>query len=98
MFVNAVEATKRLAGLLRHLKINATAVHGSLAQKKRFSSVERVSGDKFPVLVATDVAARGLDVPDVEHVIHYSVPRTVELYRYSSHKTWKGFSSIPYTM
>jgi ATP-dependent RNA helicase DDX24/MAK5 len=84
VFVNSVEGGKRLVMLLRLLQVKATIVHAKMSQKRRFTSVERISGkgkSLFPVLVATDVAARGLDIPAVDHVVHYQVPRTVELYR-----------------
>ena len=58
----------------------AAAVHGDLSQDKRTQAVQGFKDGSVPLLVATDVAARGLDIPDVELVINYSFPLTVEDY------------------
>lgn len=50
-----------------------------MQQRQRLKSLERFSSNPRAVLLATDVAARGLDIPDIEHVIHYQVPRTAEV-------------------
>lgn len=55
------------------------ALHASMQQRQRLKSLERFSSNPRAVLLATDVAARGLDIPDIEHVIHYQVPRTAEV-------------------
>ncbi len=61
---------------LRDHDINATAIHGGMSQNKRTRSLERLKEQKTDVLVATDVAARGLDIQNVTHVYHYDVPKT----------------------
>jgi ATP-dependent RNA helicase DBP3 len=55
-------------------------VHGDIAQEARNRAVEHFKSGTVPLLIATDVAARGLDIPDVEMVINYSFPLTVEDY------------------
>lgn len=53
------------------------ALHGDIAQSSRESILRNFRADKFSVLVATDVAARGLDIPSVELVVHYDLPDQV---------------------
>lgn len=65
--------------LQRH-RINAEAIHGGLSQAKRTQIMEQFRNNKLHVLVATDVAARGLDVKNVTHVINYDVPKNPEDY------------------
>jgi ATP-dependent RNA helicase DDX24/MAK5 len=50
-----------------------------MAQKQRLRSLERFAANDKGILIATDVAARGLDITNIEHVIHYQVPRTAEV-------------------
>lgn len=60
--------------------MQAAAVHGDLSQDMRTKAVQGFKDGSVPLLVATDVAARGLDIPDVELVVNYSFPLTVEDY------------------
>lgn len=55
-------------------------MHGDIAQNARNRAVEQFKSGEVPLLIATDVAARGLDIPDVEMVINFSFPLTVEDY------------------
>jgi ATP-dependent RNA helicase DeaD len=61
---------------LRQHKINASAIHGGMTQKRRIQSLNSLRDNKTDVLVATDVAARGLDIKNVTHIYHYDVPKT----------------------
>jgi ATP-dependent RNA helicase DeaD len=61
---------------LRFYKINASAIHGGMSQHKRTISLDSLRNQKTDVLVATDVAARGLDIKNVTHIYHYDVPKT----------------------
>lgn len=58
-----------------------------MIQKQRLKNLERFRDSPVGFLIATDVAARGLDIPNVEHVIHYQVPRTSENYVHRSGRT-----------
>lgn len=62
-------------------------LHASMPQKQRLHNLERFQDNPNGLLIATDVAARGLDIPNVEHVIHYQVPRTSEGYVHRSGRT-----------
>ncbi len=73
-------ATRResdiVAKNLRRHGINASAIHGGMSQNKRTQSLDSLRNQKTDVLVATDVAARGLDIKNVTHIYHYDVPKT----------------------
>lgn len=56
------------------------SLHASLQQKQRLKSLESFSNKPQSLLLATDVAARGLDIPNIQHVVHYQVPRTAEVF------------------
>lgn len=77
-------ATKRqseeVADTLRDLGHRARFLHGDLPQQKRNRIVEDLRKGKCDILVATDVAARGIDIPAISHVINYDLPRQVEDY------------------
>ena len=61
---------------LRHQGINATAIHGGMSQHKRSQSLDSLKSETTNVLVATDVAARGLDIKNITHIYNYDVPKT----------------------
>ncbi|KAF2457549.1 P-loop containing nucleoside triphosphate hydrolase protein [Lineolata rhizophorae] len=70
----------RVETFLRRNGFNVGGIHGDLAQAKRTEALEAFRAGKTPVLVATDVAARGLDIPDVRAVVNVTFPLTVEDY------------------
>ena len=84
VFVNNIGVLRRVAALLQRLKLGARAVHASMQQRARLKSLEHFSAHESGVLVATDVAARGLDIPLVQHVLHYDVPVTADIYTHRS--------------
>ena len=75
VFVRTKRGADRLQSRLRAKKIDALAMHGDLSQAQRTRALERFSSGKVSVLIATDVAARGLDLDDITHVINYDPPR-----------------------
>ncbi|CAH0717637.1 unnamed protein product, partial [Brenthis ino] len=87
VFCNSIGSVRRLAQLLTLLKCHPLPLHASMPQRQRLKNLERFRDDPYGVLVATDVAARGLDIPDVDHVIHYQVPKTAENYVHRSGRT-----------
>ncbi|KAM0826442.1 hypothetical protein ACQ4PT_068881 [Festuca glaucescens] len=76
--------TKRDADSLRYWLYNkgfpATAIHGDRTQEERESALRSFKSGLTPIMVATDVVARGLDVPNVSHVINYDLPKNIEDY------------------
>lgn len=73
------EAT-RVEGFIRQKGLRVAGIHGDLSQEQRTRSLEAFKGGNTPILVATDVAARGLDIPAVKLVINCTFPLTVEDY------------------
>ena len=80
MFVRTKTATTELAEKLEARGYAAAAMNGDMAQKHREQTVERFKKGSLDILVATDVAARGLDVDRISHVINYDVPYDTEAY------------------
>jgi ATP-dependent RNA helicase RhlE len=74
VFVRTKRGADRLADKLKRRNIPAAAMHGDMGQSQRERALERFRGGKVTTLVATDVAARGLDLDDIEHVINFDPP------------------------
>uniref|UniRef100_A0A7N9AQ92 ATP-dependent RNA helicase n=1 Tax=Mastacembelus armatus TaxID=205130 RepID=A0A7N9AQ92_9TELE len=87
VFANSIDCIKRLNSLLVILDCTPLPLHANMHQKQRLKNLERFAERESCVLLTTDVAARGLDIPDVQHVIHYQVPRTSETYVHRSGRT-----------
>jgi ATP-dependent RNA helicase RhlE len=80
VFVATKFGASRLAVYLERQGIAADAIHGDKSQQQRTEALEGFKSGKIRVLVATDVAARGLDIDDLPHVINYELPHTAEDY------------------
>lgn len=80
LFVKTKHGTERMASKLAKAGHSAEAIHGDLRQSKRDRVIENFRRQKYRILVATDVAARGLDIPHIEHVINYDLPHCAEDY------------------
>ncbi|KAL1629954.1 ATP-dependent RNA helicase [Diplodia seriata] len=93
IFTNSVSAVRRLHPFLTNLNLPALALHSHMIQKQRLRNVERFSTQPGSILIATDVAARGLDIKGVELVIHYHLPRAADMYVHRSGRTARGDSS-----
>ena len=79
-FCNTQNMTDRLAGLMKMKGISAEAIHGDIQQRVREQTLNKFRRGELRVLVATDVAARGLDIDDVDVVFNYDVPDENEYY------------------
>ena len=79
-FCNTKNMTDRLAGLLDMRGISCEAIHGDITQSLRERTLQRFRDGKLRVLAATDVAARGLDIDDVDAVFNYDIPDENEYY------------------
>ncbi len=80
IFVRTKRQTDRIAKLLHTKGHRVTQIHGDRSQRQRFVALDGFKSGKYRILVATDVAARGLDVPDIAHVINYDMPQSAEDY------------------
>lgn len=80
VFVKTKFGADRMATKLNRAEYNADALHGDLQQRKRDRVIQNFRDKKYRILVATDVAARGLDIPHIEHVINYDMPQRPEDY------------------
>lgn len=81
---------QRLAESLTKSGIPAEAIHGNKSQSQRQRALNAFKADKVNVLVATDVAARGLDIPNVSHVINFDQPNTYDDYVHRIGRTGRG--------
>jgi len=90
VFLNSISAVKRVTPYLQHLGLPVQALHSNMVQKARLRAVEKFSSQKSSILVATDVAARGLDIKGVQLIIHYHLPRTADMYVHRSGRTARG--------
>lgn len=80
VFVNTKRQADRLADKLVKTGHEADAIHGDLSQRQRDQVIKLFRNKQYRILVATDVAARGLDIPHIEHVINFDVPQSPEDY------------------
>ena len=87
IFCRTKAATKLLAEQLRAKNIATDAIHGDLYQKERDKVMRAFKNETLRVLVATDVAARGIDVSGLTFVAHYQLPESVEYYTHRSGRT-----------
>ena len=93
IFTNSISAVRRLTPFLQNLNLPALALHSQMPQKARLRSIERFTAQDGSILVATDVAARGLDIPGVQLILHYHLPRAADTYVHRSGRTARGDSS-----
>ncbi|KAK6430171.1 ribosomal RNA processing protein [Oleoguttula sp. CCFEE 5521] len=80
LFTRTVNETQRLSYLLRSLGLSAIPLHGQLSQSSRLGALAKFRSHSRDILVATDVAARGLDIPSVDLVLNYDLPPDSKTY------------------
>lgn len=80
VFVSRKETAHRLRIILGLLGMKVSELHGSLTQEQRLNNVNDFKNLTVPVLICTDLAARGLDIPKIEMVINYDMPKSHEIY------------------
>lgn len=93
VFVKTKHGADKMAKKLKNADIAADAIHGDLKQRQRERVIKAYRAKQFRVLVATDVIARGLDVPHVEHVINFDLPRMPEDYIHRIGRTARAGAS-----
>ncbi|KAG6957821.1 hypothetical protein JG688_00010808 [Phytophthora aleatoria] len=90
LFVLYKKEADRVERMLHQRGWHCIAIHGDRSQQQRSEAVEQFKSGEVPLLIATDVAARGLDIPGVEYVINYSFPLTIEDYVHRIGRTGRG--------
>ena len=80
IFCRTKATVDKLTKHLQRSKIEASAIHGDLQQSKRNRVMQELRSGKLQVLIASDLAARGIDVENISHVINYDVPEDPEIY------------------
>ncbi|MCK5211141.1 DEAD/DEAH box helicase [Candidatus Parcubacteria bacterium] len=85
--------TGKIADLLKQSKYDAEALHGEISQNIRTKIMDRFKKKQIQLLVATDVAARGIDVSDLTHIINYNLPDNDESYTHRSGRTGRAKKS-----
>jgi ATP-dependent RNA helicase DeaD len=98
IFCHTKREVDDLSGRLHQMGYDAGAIHGDFTQSYREEIMRQFKGGELDILVATDVAARGLDINDVTHVINYSIPQNPEAYVHRIGRTGRaGKSGIAIT-
>ena len=102
VFCNTKVQTTKVGEQLTAAGVSAKVLHGDCSQRERNRVMDMYRADKFDVLVATDVVARGIDVDDIEAVFNYDIPKENELYLHRigrtarAGKAGKAFSFVAY--
>ena len=78
IFAKTKIGVDKLVKKLKASSIKASALHGGMRQNKRSKIMQNFRNERFRILVATDIASRGLDVPHIEHIINYDMPQAPE--------------------
>lgn len=90
VFVRTKVRAERVMAAMKRVQIETEFLHGGLDQKERLSVLGRFRSGENRVLITTDVAARGIDIPDVDYVINYDLPEVPENYVHRVGRTGRG--------
>lgn len=90
VFVRKRERVHELVSWLHDAGIKSCYLEGEMVQAKRNEAILRLTDGRVNVLVATDVAARGIDIPDVSHVFNFDLPRTADVYLHRIGRTGRA--------
>jgi ATP-dependent RNA helicase DeaD len=90
VFCRTKSNTDAVASQLRAKHLQVEAIHGDIDQKNRTSILARFKAGETKILVATDVAARGIDVPELNYVINFSLPESFEIYTHRIGRTGRA--------
>ncbi len=93
VFCRTRRDTKEIANKLMHDGYNADALHGDMSQAQRDEAMAKFRNRQLQILVATDVASRGLDVDDLTHIINFNLPDDIEVYTHRSGRTGRAGKS-----
>jgi superfamily II DNA/RNA helicase len=90
VFTRTKYKAKNQASKLHKIGCNATSLQGNLSQQKRQRALNGFKSGTYNILVATDIAARGIDVSNISHVINYDMPATTETYTHRTGRTGRA--------
>ncbi|VTR63815.1 ATP-dependent RNA helicase RhlB [Desulfosarcina cetonica] len=93
IFCNRRDETRRLAEMLERYQINCAVLSGEVPQKKRIQTLDAFKGGKIRILVATDVAGRGIHIEGMDHVINFTLPHDPEDYVHRIGRTGRAGSA-----
>ena len=93
VFTRTKHKAKNLARQLQQFGFKATSLQGNLSQNQRKKAMDGFRTGTFNILVATDIAARGIDVSGISHVVNYDVPDTVETYTHRVGRTGRALQT-----
>ena len=93
VFVRTKVRAERLVKAMARVSIEAMTIHGDKEQKERFKVMDQFKSGKVNLLIATDVSARGIDIPNVNYVINYDLPEQTENYVHRVGRTGRGTHS-----
>ncbi|KAF2314078.1 hypothetical protein GH714_021992 [Hevea brasiliensis] len=92
VFCTSIAALRHISALLRILGVHVWTLHAQMQQRARLKAIDRFRSNEHGILIATDVAARGLDIPGVRTVVHYQLPHSAEVYVHRSGRTARAFT------
>lgn len=87
VFVNYRESVERVVAYLKSRKFPCDAFHGGMEQQDRERALYKFRNGSCPVMVSTDLASRGLDIPGIDHVVHYHLPLNEEAFIHRNGRT-----------
>jgi ATP-dependent RNA helicase RhlE len=90
VFVRTKIRAERVKKALERVEIEAESIHGDKAQEERQMTMQKFRNGDIKVLIATDLSARGIDIPDVEYVVNYDLPESPEYYVHRVGRTGRG--------
>jgi len=90
VFVRTRVRAERVHKAMERVGIEAATLHGEKEQKERIDALQRFRSNEVRMLIATDVSARGLDIPDVEQVVNYDMPERGDIYVHRIGRTGRG--------
>jgi ATP-dependent RNA helicase DDX24/MAK5 len=93
VFVNSIASVRRITLLLHTLRIEAKPLHAQMQQRQRLKHLDHLKNDPRAIIIATDVASRGLHVTGVKHVIHYDLPRSPQIFIHRAGRTARAAAS-----
>lgn len=93
IFTRTKHRARGLASQLMKRKYRVSELQGNMSQKKRQDSIDGFRRGKFDILVATDIASRGIDVSEISHVINFDMPDTVDAYTHRIGRTGRALNS-----